>query len=114
MQIALRIHAARRSRQRGGRKELIIPFSHGSNFKIKSLLYCTCRITPTRVTRGRARFRVLAPARRSFIKAFALEASRLGSILNRDQPKIIKLISAVTLAKRSAMTCSAEDEMNRE
>ena len=42
------------------------------------------------------------------------EASRLGSILSRVKPKTSKLVSAVTLAKRSAITCSAEDEMNRE
>ena len=48
------------------------------------------------------------------IRAFALEAGRLGSILSRVQPKTLKLVSAVTLAKRSAIKCSAEDEMNRE
>ena len=48
------------------------------------------------------------------VRAFALEAGRLGSILSRVKPKILKLVSAVTLAKRSAIKCSAEDEMNRE
>ena len=48
------------------------------------------------------------------VRAFALEAGRLGSILSRVQPKTLKLVSAVTLAKRSAIKCSAEDEMNRE
>ena len=47
-------------------------------------------------------------------RAFALEAGRLGSILRRVKPKTLKLVSAVTLAKRSAIKCSAEDEMNRE
>ena len=46
------------------------------------------------------------------VRAFALEAGRLGSILSRVQPKTLKLVSAVTLAKRSAIKCSAEDEMN--
>ena len=45
---------------------------------------------------------------------FALEAGRLGSILSRVKPKTLKLVSAVTLAKRSANKCSAEDEINRE
>ena len=45
---------------------------------------------------------------------FALEAGRLGFILSRVQPKTLKLVSAVTLAKRLAIKCSAEDEMNRE
>ena len=48
------------------------------------------------------------------VKAFALEASRLGSFLNRVKPKTLKMVFAVTLAKRSAIKCSAEDEMNRE
>ena len=43
-----------------------------------------------------------------------MEAGRLGSILSRVQPKTLKLVSAVALAKRSAIKCSAEDEMNRE
>ena len=47
-------------------------------------------------------------------RAFALEAGRLGSILSRVKPKTLKLVPAVTLAKRSAIKCSAEDEMNRE
>ena len=46
------------------------------------------------------------------VRAFALEAGRLGSILSRVKPKTLKLASAVTLAKRSAITCSAEDEIN--
>ena len=37
-----------------------------------------------------------------------------GCILSRVKPKTLKLVSAVTLAKRSAIKCSAEDEMNRE
>ena len=49
-----------------------------------------------------------------WLRAFALEAGRLGSILSRVKPKTLKLVSAVTLAKRSAIKCSAEDEMNRE
>ena len=48
------------------------------------------------------------------VRAFALEAGRLGSILCRVKPKTLKLVSAVTLDKRSAIKCSAEDEMNRE
>ena len=48
------------------------------------------------------------------VTAFALEAGRLGSILSRVKSKTLKLASAVTLAKRSAFKCSAEDEMNRE
>ena len=46
-------------------------------------------------------------------RAFALEGGRLGSILSRVKSKTLKLVSAVTLAKRSAIKCSAEDEMNR-
>ena len=49
-----------------------------------------------------------------WLRAFALEAGRLGSILSRITPKTLKLASAVTLAKRSAIKCSMEDEMNRE
>ena len=45
---------------------------------------------------------------------FALGAGRLGSILSRVKPKTLKLVSAVTLAKRPAIKCSVEDEMNRE
>ena len=33
---------------------------------------------------------------------------------SRVKPKTLNLVSAVTLAKRSAIKCSAEDEMNRE
>ena len=44
------------------------------------------------------------------VRAFALDAGRLGSILNRVKPKTLKLVFAVTLAKRSAIKCSAEDE----
>ena len=43
-----------------------------------------------------------------------MEAGRLGSILSRVKPKTLKLVSAVTLAKRSAIKCSAEDEINSE
>ena len=43
-----------------------------------------------------------------------MEAGRLGSILSRVKPKTLKMESAVTLAKRSAFKCSAEDEINRE
>ena len=50
----------------------------------------------------------------TWLRAFALEAGRLGSILSWVKPKTLKLVSAVTLAKRSAIKCSAEDEMNRE
>ena len=49
-----------------------------------------------------------------WLRAFALEAGRLGSILSRVKPKTSNLASAVTPAKRSAIKCSAEDEMNRE
>ena len=49
-----------------------------------------------------------------WLRAFALEADRLGSILSRVKPKTLKLVSAVTLAKRSAIKCSAEDKMNGE
>ena len=45
---------------------------------------------------------------------FVLEVGRLGSILSRVKPKTLKLVSAVTLVKRSAFKCGAEDEMNRE
>ena len=49
-----------------------------------------------------------------WLRAFALEAGGLGSILSRVKPKTSKLVSAVTLAKRSAFKCSAENEINRE
>ena len=49
-----------------------------------------------------------------WLRAFALEAGRLGSILSRVTSKTLKLVSGVTLAKRSAIKRSAEDEMNRE
>ena len=48
------------------------------------------------------------------VRAFALEAGRLGSYLSRVKPKILKMGFAVTVAKRSAIKSSAEDEMNRE
>ena len=48
------------------------------------------------------------------INSVFLEVGRLGSILSRVKPKTSKMVSAVTLAKRSAINCSAEDEMNRE
>ena len=48
------------------------------------------------------------------VRAFVLDAGRLGSILSRVKPKTLKLVSAVTLAKRSAIMCSAEDEINKE
>ena len=48
------------------------------------------------------------------VRAFALEAGRLGSVLSRVKPKTSKMVSAVTLAKRSAIKYGAEDEMNRE
>ena len=51
---------------------------------------------------------------RAFLSHLTLEADRLGSILSRVKPKTLKLLSAVTLAKRSEIKCSAEDEMNRE
>ena len=38
----------------------------------------------------------------------------LGSILSRVKPKTLKMVSAVTLTKRLAIKCSAEDEINRE
>ena len=41
-------------------------------------------------------------------------AGRLSSILSRVKPKTLKMVSAVTLAKRSAIKCSAENEMNTE
>ena len=43
-----------------------------------------------------------------------MEAGRLGSIFSRVKPKTLKLVFAVTLAKRSAIQRSAEDETNRE
>ena len=43
-----------------------------------------------------------------------METGRVDSTLSRVKPKALKLVSAVTLAKRSAIKCSAEDEMNRE
>ena len=46
------------------------------------------------------------------VRAFAL--GRLGPILSWVVPKTLKLVSAVTFAKRLAIKCSAEDEMNRE
>ena len=49
-----------------------------------------------------------------WLRAFALEAGRLGSILSWVSPKTLKLVTAVALAKRSAIKYSAEDEMNRE
>ena len=49
-----------------------------------------------------------------WLRAFVLEAGRLGSILSPVKPKTLKLVSAVTLAERSAIKCSAEDEMYRE
>ena len=49
-----------------------------------------------------------------WLRAFALKAGRLDSILSRVTPKTLKLVSAVTLVKRSAIKWSAEDEMNRE
>ena len=49
-----------------------------------------------------------------WLRAFALEAGRLGSILSRVKPKTLKLVPAVTLGKRSAIKRSAEDEMNTE
>ena len=48
-----------------------------------------------------------------WLRAFAVDAGRLGSILSRVKPKTLKLVSAVTLAKRSAIKCSAEDKINR-
>ena len=43
-----------------------------------------------------------------------MEAVRLNSILSRVKSKTLKLVSTFTLAKRSAIKCSAEDEINRE
>ena len=48
------------------------------------------------------------------LRAFALEAGRLGSYLSPVKPKTLKLVYAVTLAKRSAIKCSAEDKINSE
>ena len=48
------------------------------------------------------------------VRAFALEAGRLGSILSRVKPKTLKMVSAVIPAKRSAIKSDAEDEINRE
>ena len=42
-----------------------------------------------------------------------MAAGRLGSILGRVKPKTLKMVFAATLAKRSAIKCSAEDEINR-
>ena len=50
----------------------------------------------------------------SGLERFALEAGRPGFILSRVKPKTTKLVSIATLAKRSAIKCSAEDEINRE
>ena len=47
------------------------------------------------------------------IKSVRLGSGRLGFILSQVKPKTLKLISDVTLAKRSAIKCSAENEMNR-
>ena len=49
-----------------------------------------------------------------WVRAFALEIGRLGSIFSRVKPKTLKLVSTVTLAKRSAIKFSAKDEMNNE
>ena len=49
-----------------------------------------------------------------WLRAFALEAGRVGSILSRVKPNTLNLVSAIALAKRSAIKCSAEDEINRE
>ena len=49
-----------------------------------------------------------------WLRAFALEAGRLGFILSPVKPKTLKLVSALTLVKRLAIKCSAEDEINRE
>ena len=43
-----------------------------------------------------------------------MEAGRLGSILSRVKPKTLKLVSAIALARRSAIKCSVEDEINTE
>ena len=48
------------------------------------------------------------------VKSFALKAGKLGSILSRVKSKTLKLVSGVTLAKRSAIKCSAEDGENKE
>ena len=48
-----------------------------------------------------------------WLRAFALEAGRLASILSRVKPKTLKLVSAVTLAKRSAIECIAQNEINK-
>ena len=58
-------------------------------------------------------FKLLYGAMALWLRAFALEAGRLGSILCRVKPKTLELVSAVTLAKRSAIKCRAEDEINR-
>ena len=69
-----------------------------------------CEVTPDYAASDDARTSAMA----QWLRAFALEAGRLGSILSRVKPKTLKLVSAVTLAKCSAIKCSAEDEMNRE
>ena len=46
------------------------------------------------------------------VRAFTLEAGKLGSTLSQIKPKTLKMVFAVTLTKRSAIKCSAEDEMN--
>ena len=43
-----------------------------------------------------------------------MKAGRLGSIFSRVKPKTLKLAFAEAIAKRSAIKCSAEDEMKRE
>ena len=46
-----------------------------------------------------------------WLRAFALEARRLGSILNRVKPKILKLVSAVRLHLLNAQQLSVARRM---
>ena len=64
--------------------------------------------------RGSNKLEMITSAMAQWLRAFALEAGWLGSILSLAKPKTSKLVSAVTLAKRSPIKCSAEDEINRE
>ena len=78
--------------------------------KIESNFDYTRGITPKRVANGGSITSTMA----WWLRAFALEAGRLGSILSRVKPKTLKLVSAVILAKRSAIKCSSEDKIIRE
>ena len=58
---------------------------------------------------------MLVTSQLGFLRVGVNFASHMISfILSRVKPKTLKLASAVTLAKRSAIKCCAEDEINRE